>query len=89
MSLILDALRRRPRSTEHSSPRRTDRGDAVLATLGYPKKRSPFSGPFEAGRLIFYALIVIVLGLLGWGSCIWYTSMPAAQPQRVKAPPSF
>ena len=36
MSLILDALRRRPRSTGGAKPaRRTDQADTVLATLGY------------------------------------------------------
>lgn len=75
MSLILDALRGRPRSTERSTlPRRTVRADAVLATLGYPKRRSPF----ETGRFVFYALIVIALGVLAWGLHIWY-SIPIAQ----------
>ena len=81
MSLILDALRRRPRSTGGATPaRRADQADTVLATLGYAKRRS-----FEAGLLILGTLIVIVIGAAAWGSYTWYTLTPPSQPRRAQA----
>ncbi|HEY7445736.1 MAG TPA: hypothetical protein VH701_25140 [Vicinamibacterales bacterium] len=69
MSSILEALKRRPRSSDRLSQpvSRTGQADVVLETLGYVRKPSSLSRLFEIGRVILYALAA--LGLL---AAAWY-----------------
>jgi hypothetical protein len=63
MSLLLDSLRRpveQQPSTDHAD--RTARADAVLATLGYRKKR----GPALPRLVALVAIGVAVAGLVAW-----------------------
>lgn len=68
MSLILDALKRRPRAAERqaSHPTRTAHADVVLETLGSPRRRSPLGRWFEVSRFILYAFAGLLLLLAVW-----------------------
>jgi len=88
VSLILDALRRRPPTPgPPATPRRTPQTDAVLATLGYSRSRPRFSGSFTTRRVIPSVLAGLVLGLVAWGSYLWYTLTPPSPAHRAQALP--
>jgi len=69
MSSLLEALKRRPRTSDRLAlpVSRTGQSDVVLETLGYVRKPSPLSRLVEIGWVILYALAG--LGLL---AAAWY-----------------
>src|SRR6186997_2854578 len=74
MSLLFDSLRRpRGREVPAEQAARTARADAVLATLGYRKKRAP---SLARPLLLLTAAAVLAVGVAWW---LW----PRESPQRL------
>ena len=65
MSEILDALRRNRRLDQRSTSSRTAKGDAVLATLGYPRNRR------SSQYLPIVVCAALIAGIAGLGWITW------------------
>ncbi|HEY7449189.1 MAG TPA: hypothetical protein VH702_13615 [Vicinamibacterales bacterium] len=85
MSSILEALKRRPRTSDRLGhpASRTGQADVVLETLGYGRKPSPFGRLIEIGRVILYALAA-----LGFLTGAWYLASLRTGVKPANLPPS-
>jgi hypothetical protein len=68
MSSILEALKRRPRTSDRLAHpvSRTGQADVVLETLGYVRKTSPLSRLVEIGWILLYAIAAFGLLAAAW-----------------------
>ncbi len=86
MSVILDALRRRSTDrSEHADAggsERTASGDAVLATLGYPKPSSSIRGRLATRTLVLGGVAAVASGFVAMTLLIFSLSPSSPPPRR-------
>src|SRR6202040_132011 len=87
VSLILDALRRKSgRDAEHETAP-TSRADAVMATLGYPRRSERRNPPVQ--KQVLYGLGALAIGFIAIAFPVLFLApAPVPSPARVPIEPA-